>query len=151
MRITVIGTGYVGLVTGTCFAEMGNQVFCVDIIEEKINNLKNNIVDIYEPQLEELVKSNQERGDLIFTTDLKNAIENSDLYFIAVGTPMDKDGSCNLEYVKKKKKNIGEYMNHDCFVITKSTVPVGTNHEIGKIIQKELDKQNKNCQNCNNY
>ena len=144
MRITVIGTGYVGLVTGTCFAEMGNQVFCVDIIEEKINNLKNNIVDIYEPQLEELVKSNQERGDLIFTTDLKNAIENSDLYFIAVGTPMDEDGSCNLEYVFNVSKNIGEYMNHDCFVITKSTVPVGTNHEIGKIIQKELDKQNKN-------
>ena len=144
MRITVIGTGYVGLVTGTCFAEMGNQVFCVDIIEEKINNLKNNIVDIYEPQLEELVKSNQERGDLIFTTNLKNAIENSDLYFIAVGTPMDEDGSCNLEYVFNVAKNIGEYMNHDCFVITKSTVPVGTNNEIGKIIQKELDKQNKN-------
>ena len=144
MRITVIGTGYVGLVTGTCFAEMGNQVFCVDIIEEKINNLKNNIVDIYEPQLEELVKSNQERGDLIFTTDLKNAIENSDLYFIAVGTPMDEDGSCNLEYVFNVAKNIGEYMNHDCSVITKSTVPVGTNHKISKIIQKELDKQNKN-------
>lgn len=143
MKITVIGTGYVGLVTGTCFAEMGNDVYCVDIIEEKINNLKNNIVDIYEPQLNELVKSNQERGDLIFTTDLKHAIENTDLYFIAVGTPMDDDGSCNLEYVFNVAQSIGEYMNHDCFVITKSTVPVGTSHEIGKIIQNELNKRNK--------
>lgn len=144
MKITVIGTGYVGLVTGTCFAEMGNQVYCVDIIEEKINNLKNNIIDIYEPQLEELVKSNQEKGDLIFTTDLKTAIENTDLYFIAVGTPMAEDGSCNLEYVFNVAQNIGEYMNHDCFVITKSTVPVGTSHEIGRIIQNELIKRNKN-------
>lgn len=143
MEITVIGTGYVGLVTGTCFAEMGNQVYCVDIIEEKINNLKNNIVDIYEPQLEELVKSNQKKGDLIFTTNLKKSIEKSDLYFIAVGTPMDKDGSCNLEYVYDVAKSIGEYMNHDCFVITKSTVPVGTSIEIGKIIKKELDNRKK--------
>jgi UDPglucose 6-dehydrogenase len=143
MRITVIGTGYVGLVTGTCFAEMGNQVYCVDIIEEKINNLKNNIVDIYEPQLEDLVKSNQERGDLVFTTDLKYAIENSDLYFIAVGTPMAADGSCNLEYVFNVARSIGEFMNHDCSVITKSTVPVGTSAEIGEIIQNELDKRNE--------
>ena len=143
MKITVIGTGYVGLVTGTCFAEMGNQVYCVDIIEEKIKNLRNNIIDIYEPQLEELVKSNQDKGDLIFTTDLKTAIENTDLYFIAVGTPMAKDGSCNLEYVFNVAKSIGEYMNHDCFVITKSTVPVGTSHEIGKIIKNELNKRNK--------
>ena len=143
MKITVIGTGYVGLVTGTCFAEMGNQVYCVDIIEEKINNLKNNIVEIYEPQLEELVKSNQKKGDLIFTTDLKTAIENSDLYFIAVGTPMADDGSCNLEYVHKVAQSIGKYMDHDCFVITKSTVPVGTCNEIGKLIEKELNKRNK--------
>ncbi|WP_296866670.1 UDP-glucose/GDP-mannose dehydrogenase family protein [uncultured Methanobrevibacter sp.] len=143
MKITVIGTGYVGLVTGTCFAEMGNQVYCVDIIEEKIQNLKNNIVDIYEPQLNELVKSNQEKGDLIFTTDIKFAIENSDLYFIAVGTPMAEDGSCNLEYVFNVAQNIGEYMNHDCYVITKSTVPVGTSHKIGKIIQKKLHERNK--------
>ena len=143
MKITVIGTGYVGLVTGTCFAEMGNEVYCVDVIEEKIKNLKNNIVDIYEPQLNELVKSNQERGDLVFTTDLKTAIENTDLYFIAVGTPMAEDGSCNLEYVFNVAQSIGEYMNHDCYVITKSTVPVGTSHEIGKIIQNELNKRNK--------
>jgi UDPglucose 6-dehydrogenase len=143
MKITVIGTGYVGLVTGTCFAEMGNQVYCVDIIEEKINNLKNNIIEIYEPHLEELVILNQKRGDLIFTTDLKEAIENTDLYFIAVGTPMMDDGSCNLEYVFNVAKNIGEYMNHDCSVITKSTVPVGTSIEIGKIIQNELDNRNK--------
>lgn len=143
MKITVIGTGYVGLVTGTCFSEMGNQVYCVDIDDEKINNLKNNVVDIYEPQLEELVKSNQKRGDLIFTTNLKDAIENTDLYFIAVGTPMSGDGSCNLEYVFNVAKSIGEYMDHDCFIITKSTVPVGTSIEIGKILQEELDKRNK--------
>ena len=81
MKISIIGTGYVGLVTGTCFAEMGNHVYCVDIIDEKINNLKNNIVDIYEPQLKELISSNQERGDLIFTTNLKESIENSDLFY----------------------------------------------------------------------
>jgi UDPglucose 6-dehydrogenase len=143
MRITVIGTGYVGLVTGTCFAEMGNQVYCVDIIEEKIRNLKNNIVDIYEPQLDELVKSNQKKGDLIFTTNLKKSIENSDLYFIAVGTPMNEDGSCNLEYIYNVAKNIGKFINHDCYVITKSTVPVGTSTEIEKIIQNELDKRDK--------
>ena len=144
MKITVIGTGYVGLVTGTCFSDMGNQVYCVDIVEEKIENLKNNIVDIYEPQLEELVKSNQEKGDLIFTTNLEEAIENTDLYFIAVGTPMEVDGSCNLDYVYDVAKSIGKYMVHDCYVITKSTVPVGTNVEIGKIIQNELDKRNVN-------
>ena len=144
MKITVIGTGYVGLVTGTCFAEMGNQVYCVDIIEEKINNLKNNIVDIYEPQLNELVISNQEKGDLIFTTDLKTAIENTDLYFIAVGTPMASDGSCNLEYVFDVAKSIGQFMNHNCSVITKSTVPVGTSIKIREIVQKELNKRNVN-------
>ena len=144
MKITVIGTGYVGLVTGTCFAEMGNEVYCVDIIEEKIKNLKNNIVEIYEPQLEEMVISNQEKGDLIFTTNLKEAIENTDLYFIAVGTPMSTDGSCNLEFVFNVAKSIGEYMNHDCSVITKSTVPVGTSAEVGKIIQKELNNRNVN-------
>lgn len=142
MEITVIGTGYVGLVTGTCFAEMGNHVYCVDIIEEKINNLKNNKVDIYEPLLEELVISNQSKGDLIFTTNLKKAIENTDLYFIAVGTPMSDDGSCNLEYVYNVAHSIGEYINHDCFIITKSTVPVGTNKEISNIICHELKNRN---------
>ena len=144
MKITVIGTGYVGLVTGTCFSEMGHQVYCVDILKEKIERLKQNIVDIYEPQLEELVKSNQQKGDLILTTNLKKAIEDSDLYFIAVGTPMNTDGSCNLEYVFNVAHNIGEYMNHNSYVITKSTVPVGTNIKIKEIIQKELDKRKVN-------
>ena len=144
MKISIIGTGYVGLVTGTCFAEMGNHVYCVDIIDEKINNLKNNIVDIYEPQLKELISSNQEKGDLIFTTNLKESIENSDLYFIAVGTPMNDDGSCKLEYVYDVAHSIGKYINHDCFVITKSTVPVGTNNEIKKIIAKEMKHRQVN-------
>lgn len=141
IRITVIGTGYVGLVTGTCFAEMGNKVFCMDVDENKINDLKNNIVTIYEPQLSELVSSNQEKGDLIFTTDLKYSIENSDLYFIAVGTPMSADGSCNLDYVFDVAKNIGKSINHDCFVIVKSTVPVGTCKDVKKIIVDELKKR----------
>lgn len=142
MRITVIGTGYVGLVTGTCFAEMGNQVFCVDIIEEKIINLKNNIVDIYEPQLEELVKSNQERGDLIFTTDLKNAIENSDLYFIAVGTPMDEDGSANLEDIFSVSSDIANNISQDSLIVLKSTAPIGTCFKVKEHIEMILKENN---------
>jgi len=142
MNIAIIGTGYVGLVTGTCFAEMGNHVYCVDIIEEKINNLKKNIVDIYEPQLNKLISSNQEKGNLIFTTNIKYSIENSDLYFIAVGTPMSDDGSCDLKYVYNVAHNIGKYINHDCFIITKSTVPIGTNKKVGEIIKEELEKRN---------
>ena len=99
MKLTIIGTGYVGLVTGTCFAEMGNKVYCVDIDEKKINDLKNNIMPIYEPNLDTLVRENQEKHDLIFTTDLKEALDDSNIIFLAVGTPMGEDGSANLDYI----------------------------------------------------
>ncbi|MCQ2960929.1 MAG: UDP-glucose/GDP-mannose dehydrogenase family protein [archaeon] len=142
MKLTIIGTGYVGLVTGTCFSEMGNTVYCVDVIEEKIKSLKKGIIPIYEPQLQEMVIENQEKENLIFTTNLKEALENSNIYFIAVGTPMADDGSCNLEYVFEVASNIGKFMDKDCYIVTKSTVPVGTGEKIKDIISKELKKRN---------
>ncbi len=144
MKLTVIGTGYVGLVTGTCFSEMGNKVYCVDVIEEKIENLKKGIIPIYEPQLKELVLKNQEANDLIFTTNIEEALSNSNVFFIAVGTPMNDDGSANLNYVFDVAREIGEYMCHDCTVVTKSTVPVGTGYKIKDIIQNELNKREVN-------
>lgn len=141
MKLTVIGTGYVGLVTGTCFAEMGNHVYCVDVNENIINNLKKGIIPIYEPQLTDLVIENQQRRNIYFTTDLKYSLERSDVYFIAVGTPMNEDGSCNLTYVYNVAKEIGQYMDHDCFIVIKSTVPVGTSDEVKSIINEELSKR----------
>ena len=141
MKLTVIGTGYVGLVTGTCFAEMGNHVYCVDVNENIINNLKKGIIPIYEPQLTDLVIENQQRRNIYFTTDLKYSLERSDVYFIAVGTPMNEDGSCNLTYVYNVAKEIGQYMDHDCFIVIKSTVPVGTSDEVKSIINAELSKR----------
>jgi UDPglucose 6-dehydrogenase len=143
MNITIIGTGYVGLVTGTCFSEMGNEVYCVDVIEEKIESLKKGIIPIYEPGLEELIKKNYERGNLHFTTDLAQGLENSDVCFIAVGTPMGEDGSADLQYVHQVAKEIGQTITHDIIVVDKSTVPVGTANEVKKIILSELDKRNK--------
>lgn len=137
MNITIIGTGYVGLVTGTCFAEMGNKVYCVDIDEEKINNLKNGILPIYEPNLWELVNENQEKGELIFTTDLKEGLKNSNMIFIAVGTPMNEDGTANLTYVKAAANNIADNLTQDSIVVIKSTVPVGTCHEVEKLINQK--------------
>lgn len=144
MKLTIIGTGYVGLVTGTCFSEMGNEVYCVDVIESKINELKKGNIPIYEPQLQEMVIENQKKGNLIFTTDLKEGIINSNIYFIAVGTPMAEDRSCNLEYVFNVAKSIGKYINKDCYVVTKSTVPVGTGEKIKEIISLELKKRGVN-------
>lgn len=144
MNITIIGTGYVGLVTGTCFSEMGNEVYCVDVIEEKINSLKKGIVPIYEPGLEELIKNNYNKGNLHFTTDISEGLNNSEICFIAVGTPMDEDGSADLQYVKQVAKEIGQTVNHDMMVVDKSTVPVGTASEVELIINKELKKRNKN-------
>jgi UDPglucose 6-dehydrogenase len=143
MNIAIVGTGYVGLVTGTCFSEMGNEVYCVDVIEEKIESLKKGIIPIYEPGLEELIKKNYERGNLHFTTDLAQGLENSDLCFIAVGTPMGEDGSADLQYVHQVAKEIGQTITHDIIVVDKSTVPVGTANEVKKIILSELDKRNK--------
>lgn len=142
MRISVIGTGYVGLVTGTCLADYGNDVFCVDVVSEKIENLKKGIIPIFEPGLEEMVRENYQGGRLKFTTDLKEALYKSEICFIAVGTPMGEDGSADLQYVLSVAKSIGENMNHHMYVIDKSTVPVGTAKKVRKTIQDELDKRN---------
>ncbi|MDP3034352.1 MAG: UDP-glucose/GDP-mannose dehydrogenase family protein [Methanobacteriaceae archaeon] len=141
MKITIIGTGYVGLVTGTCFSEMGNNVYCVDIDKNKIDDLKNGIIPIYEPGLEELVVRNYEHKNLIFTTKLKEGLDSSEICFIAVGTPVGEDGSADLQYVLEAGKEIGQYMTHDMIVINKSTVPVGTADKVKKVISKELEKR----------
>lgn len=139
MKIVVIGTGYVGLVTGTCFAEMGNEVVCVDIEQQKIENLKKGVIPIYEPGLESMVVRNFNKETLNFTTKLKDAIESAEIAFIAVGTPMGEDGSADLKYVLSVASEIGREMNHSMIVVDKSTVPVGTADKVRVAIQKELD------------
>ena len=144
MKITMIGTGYVGLVTGTCFSEMGNDVCCVDIDEEKVENLNNGIVSIYEVGLEEMISKNREIGNLTFTTKLNEGLKNSDLCFIAVGTPMAEDGSADLQYVLEVAKEIGKTVTNDLIVVNKSTVPVGTGEKVKETIITELEKRGKN-------
>ena len=136
MNLTVIGTGYVGLVTGTCFAEMGNKVYCVDIDEEKIANLKKGVIPIYEPHLATMVIDNQAKNNLFFTSNLKEALDDSNIIFIAVGTPQADDGSVNLNFVYTVAKQIAENISKDSLIVTKSTVPVGTGFEIKKIIEE---------------
>lgn len=143
-NITIIGSGYVGLVTGTCFAEMGNKVTCVDTNTTKIENLKKGIVPIYEPGLENLVKNNIENETLKFTTDLKTVINQTDIVFIAVGTPMNEDGSADLNHVLKVAKQIGKIIENPILVVDKSTVPVGTAKKVRKTIQQALDKRKSN-------
>jgi UDPglucose 6-dehydrogenase len=139
MKISVIGTGYVGLVSGACFAQMGNTVTCVDIDEKKIELLKKGIIPIYEPGLEKMVLENHEKGTLHFTTDIADAIAHTDISFIAVGTPMGEDGSADLKYVLAVAKSIGAYMEHYMVIVDKSTVPVGTADKVKETIQTELD------------
>ena len=141
MNITVIGTGYVGLVTGACFSKMGNMVYCVDIDEEKIDGLKNNILPIFEPHLETLVKTSQEKGDLIFTTNIREALDATDIIFIAVGTPMAEDGSANLDYIFSAASDIAENITRDSLVVIKSTVPVGTGFEVENHINSILKEK----------
>ena len=141
MNITVIGTGYVGLVTGACFSKMGNMVYCVDIDEEKIAGLKNNILPIFEPHLETLVKTSQEKGDLIFTTNIREALDATDIIFIAVGTPMAEDGSANLDYIFSAASDIAENITRDSLVVIKSTVPVGTGFEVESHINSILKEK----------
>ena len=138
MKLTIIGTGYVGLVTGTCFAEMGNKVYCVDNDLEKVANLKNNVLPIYEPNLESLVKSNQEKNDLIFTSNLKEALDNSNIIFVAVGTPEREDGSVNLDYIFNVALEIAEVISQDSLIVIKSTVPVGTAFKVKDMIESNL-------------
>ncbi|WP_457745710.1 UDP-glucose dehydrogenase family protein [Sulfurimonas sp.] len=141
MKISVIGTGYVGLVSGVCFAQMGNSVTCVDIDEKKIEDLKRGIIPIYEPGLEDMTLENYKKGTLQFTTDAKDAIANSLISFIAVGTPMGEDGSADLRYVLAVAKTIGESMQDYMVVVDKSTVPVGTAEKVKATIQAQLDKR----------
>lgn len=143
MNIAVIGTGYVGLVSGTCFAEMGNKVACVDVIESKIAQLKAGEIPIYEPGLEELVNKNYQNGNLSFTTSLKEALKNCEIVFIAVGTPMGEDGSADLQYVLNAAKEIGEQMESRLIIVDKSTVPVGTAQKVKAIISESLAKRNQ--------
>jgi UDPglucose 6-dehydrogenase len=141
MKIVVVGSGYVGLVSGTCFSEMGNKVTCVDINSNKIEKLETGIIPIYEPGLEPMVLKNVKAGNLFFTTNLKEAIKNATIVFIAVGTPMGDDGSADLQYVLSVAKEIGETMQHRLVVVDKSTVPVGTADKVKATIQHELDKR----------
>lgn len=138
MHITVIGTGYVGLVTGACFSEMGNQVTCVDVDRTKIENLKNGILPIYEPGLEPLVITNHQNGLLRFTTELAEAMADSDLFFIAVGTPPGEDGSADLQYVLGAAREIGRHLTRYGVIVDKSTVPVGTADKVREVISEEL-------------
>ncbi len=141
MRIAVVGSGYVGLVTGACFAESGVIVTCVDIDPEKIRQLKEGAIPIYEPGLEDMIRRNVEKNRLIFTTEIREGIEGSEVVFIAVGTPPGEDGSADLKHVLEVAKEIGRAINNHIVVVTKSTVPVGTSARIRKTIQHELDKR----------
>lgn len=138
MNISVVGTGYVGLVTGTCFAEMGNYVICVDVNKEKIDKLNEGIIPIYEPGLERMVIENNKAERLNFTTDIKGALEKTDICFIAVGTPMGEDGSADLQYVLAVAGEIGRHMTKHTYIINKSTVPVGTADKVREAVSKAL-------------
>ena len=141
MNLTVVGTGYVGLVSGTCFSEMGNNVMCIDVDETKVNKLKKGIIPIYEPGLEAMVLKNVKNKTLHFSTDLKDGLEKSEMVFIAVGTPMGEDGSADLQYVLSVARQLGREMHKPIIVVDKSTVPVGTGDKVKNTIQEELDKR----------
>ena len=142
MNITIVGTGYVGLVSGTCFAELGSNVTCIDVNLEKIENLKKGIIPIYEPGLESMIGKNVNAGRLHFDTKLEDVVNESEIIFIAVGTPSDEDGSADLKYVIDVARTIGKSINKYLVVVVKSTVPVGTSKKVKQAIQEELDKRN---------
>jgi UDPglucose 6-dehydrogenase len=144
MNLAIIGSGYVGLVSGTCFSEMGNKVICVDIDKNKIDKLNQGIIPIFEPGLEQMVKKNVNEKNLFFSTDLHKALNDSEIVFIAVGTPMGDDGSADLRYVLDVAKSIGEKMSKRLVVVDKSTVPVGTADKVKAAIRLELDRRNEN-------
>lgn len=139
MNISIIGTGYVGLVTGTCFSEMGNNVYCIDVDEKKINNLKNGILPIYEPGLEDMFKHNVSQNRLHFTTKFEEAIPESEICFIAVGTPPLEDGSADVKYVLSAAESIGKNMKGYTIIVDKSTVPVGTSKKVEEVLKKYSD------------
>lgn len=138
MKVTIIGSGYVGLVTGACLAELGNDVFCLDVDEEKIALLNDGGVPIYEPGLKDLIQRNRDAGRLVFSTDVAAAVDHADVQFIAVGTPADEDGSADLQYVLAAARNIGRHMTGFKIVVDKSTVPVGTGDRVAAAIREEL-------------
>ena len=144
MNIAIVGTGYVGLVSGTCFSEMGVNVTCVDVNQEKIGKLQHGIIPIYEPGLEDMVHRNVKAGRLHFTTDLCSVLDEVEVVFSAVGTPPDEDGSADLKYVLEVAHTVGQNMNKYLVVVTKSTVPVGTANKVKLAIQEELDKRGVN-------
>jgi UDPglucose 6-dehydrogenase len=148
MKITVIGTGYVGLVTGTCLAEVGNEVLCLDVDERKIGILQSGGIPIYEPGLDDMVKRNVAAGRLVFTTDVKAAVDFGEIQFIAVGTPPDEDGSADLQYVVSAARNIGRHMSSFKLVVDKSTVPVGTADRVKAAIQEELVARGQSIEFC---
>jgi len=141
MHVIIVGTGYVGLVTGTCFADVGINVICVDIDKTKIENLKKGISPIYEPGLDEMIERNVAKGRLHFSTDLASCVNDADVIFIAVGTPPDEDGSADLQYVLSVASEVGRNMNKYMLVVTKSTVPVGTAKKVRMAVQTELEKR----------
>jgi UDPglucose 6-dehydrogenase len=143
MNVTIIGTGYVGLVTGACLADIGNNVLCVDVDKRKIDTLNAGGIPIYEPGLGDLVESNAAARRLRFSTDIEASVAHGDIQFIAVGTPPDEDGSADLQYVLAAARNIGKYMNGFKVVVDKSTVPVGTADKVAAVIQEELDKRGR--------
>jgi UDPglucose 6-dehydrogenase len=144
MKITIVGTGYVGLVTGACFSEVGIDVCCVDIDEKKIENLKKGIIPIYEPGLEEMVERNVSKGRLHFSTKLSECLDGVSVVFGAVGTPPDEDGSADLKYVLDVAREVGTHMSDYLLMVTKSTVPVGTAEKVRKAMKDALDKRNAN-------
>jgi UDPglucose 6-dehydrogenase len=144
MRITVIGTGYVGLVTGACLADLGNQVICMDVDQQKINHLQQGIIPIYEPGLEEVVLRNSREGRLQFITDLNEQLEESEVYYVAVGTPCRDSGAADLQYVLSAVRMIGQRINSYCVIIDKSTVPVGVAHQVSAAITQELAARDLN-------
>ncbi len=141
-KIAVIGSGYVGLVSGTMLSDFGHDVACVDVDKEKINKLKNGIIPIFEPGLDDIVKNNVKSGHLSFTTDIKTAVENNDVIFIAVGTPAKEDGSADLQYVLSVASSIAEYMNGYKVIVNKSTVPIGTGKKVKAVLEKILKNRN---------
>ena len=138
MNITIVGTGYVGLVTGTCFAELGSNVTCVDIDQQKVENLNKGIIPIYEPRLDSMIDKNVNAGRLRFSTKLEDTLDYSEIIFIAVGTPPDEDGSADLKYVLDVARTIGRNINKYLVIAVKSTVPVGTSRKVRETIEEEL-------------
>lgn len=142
MKIAVAGTGYVGLVAGVCFAEKGHNVVCVDVDENKVEMMKSGKSPIYEQDLEELMKKNYKEGRIDYTTDYKSAYKDAEAIFIGVGTPEQPDGSANLSYVATVSRQIAESVEHDCLVVVKSTVPIGTNDKVEQFIKDSLPNKN---------